>query len=754
MEQSVLASTMTRRRLLLAGVFSLSLGTLLSGCGGGGGGGEAVATRQIPATLALPGGFAISPAQLRAQTGAAESEIQADGAFPAHVLAASAGPTLAWIRTAEKVVLLGFIDADHARIDAHSTAAALLYFALGGFAATPESKRVLLDRLQVHPAAIALGEAVAARLAVNPTALADGDDLLGAALKRACETLLAERPARARAATRARQTAPAARTLVAPPGLQSNIEVLQGAAPQTLVATNHARRYCQVMTYEVDRENEAGVRANPAKARLVSSVFLPSTGALSFLGTATGFFSGQTAFVPVSTDPIALQMNPGDARTFFETVVLGASSLLTEPAFFGEARYADEAAKWRSIRVQLNLSSWLLDVLLGLLLEFLGARDLARNEAAIQAAVKDLGDFLVANYFTLYEAAAKGQFVGAVKLCLQLMASEPRFADYLRSVLVTLSPALRGLVGSGTAAASSQLLASAFNAAFAAAGLIIGAGDIGATLWDLAHAEQADRWQATLVLLKLTLSPPTATIDPGESLPLTASIPTEPGVDVLYKWSLTGNDLANLGDAAEGKAGREFETRSRVVTLATTPSTKGTITVGVEAFAVAAGGARTSLGSASSTITVSDEVPFGKIRVKFTRFDAGGQNVTGETRLLTPYETPRKQVQGALTFITSTHWNLKAIGNDDSVRMVAEFATKQIVVGSTATFRDAYGLTMKLATGRNTEVYLYPSAGTMRVTEVGNGYIGFTMDAELKGLSGAATNATAQLRGWISGYTQ
>jgi hypothetical protein len=747
------------RRDFLTLALSLSVGTgaLLTGCGGGGGGGNGtVATRKVRGTVAVPATTDLPRERLRVATGAADVGVASDGGFDAQVLAASTGPTLAWAHVDGKAALLGFLDEAHATIDAASTAVALLYFAFGGYAASVQSKPVLLDRLRAHAATAALADVLAARIAVNPTALPDGDPAVGAALKTAFDTISAERPSRSRPTSRGRQV-PDVLMLLTPDGAQSNVVLNQGTAPQTIVATNQARRYCQVMTYEIDREDENGVRANPPKAKLVSSVFLPATPALGFLSTTTGFFSGQTAFVPVTTDPIALSMNVGDAKTYFETVVLGASSLVTEPPVFGEFRYVDEVAKWREIRQDLNLSSWLADVVLGLLLEILGARDYAVKAGAVNEAVRQLKSTLYPNYLALYEAASNGNFSGAVRLFLEFFSRSPVFIEDMLAILVIFSPTLRSFVVDGTLASTRQLLTTAFNSAFAAAGLLLGAGDLVAVLWDLAHGEPAERWQETLIdrsKVGVKLAPSSATIAPGDSLSLAATVTGNVLGRLHYAWSVSGA-LVNLSDGTQ--AGTSFESDRGSVTLATTPSTQGTVTVTVVASAVGTDGARRRLGEATAAIEVNDDVPYGAIRIKFPSFDAGDQTVTGATRTLVPYQDPTKQLSQGIVFVGSVHWKLLGNGNHDGLRMNIEFDSATtpggiIQVGSRAQFRDDYGMTLQLATGPNTEIFLKPTSGTLTVTGVVGNAFSFTMNAQLIGLRGVTTTATANLKGWIVGY--
>ncbi|MBB6052645.1 hypothetical protein [Armatimonas rosea] len=742
-----------RRNLL-----KLALALPLAGCGGGwqpgfgpikgggSGGDNSVPTRSVAGRVVFPTGTPVTLSALKVETALGAVAIDGNGSCQIPTSQTATSPTLAWVRNNTAVLYLGFVDDGDATIDATSTAVALLYLSLGGFQAEEVSKSLLLSGLRKHAATATLAQVVAARVTAVPTALAEGDAALGAALKTAHNALVAELSATGRATatpapSRSRATTTAS-LLLEPAIAQSNLRVDQATAPQTFIATNQARRYCQVMTYEINRENKSGQRTNPSKARLVSSVWLPSTPALGFKDTATGFFSRKTAFTPVATDPITLSMNDGDAKTFFEVVVLGSSSLVGDPPVYSEPRYASEVGVWREIRADLNLSSWVADVLLGLLLELWGLRDFVAQKGAIREAVQKFRKDYATIETRLFIAADAGDLSGALTEVLRLLATNPAFVEYMVSLSITLSPNLKSYLFADTVKNSTALLAKSLMTVLNVAGLVLGAGDLGAVIVDLASSEPVERWSATLVTSDVTLSPALATIAPGDSLALSARLPNALGANIVYKWSLVGSDLATLTDVKEGKSGLSFETSGSDISLATTPSTKGTLTVTVEAVELSSGGNRTSRGQALSTVTVNDDVPFGSVRVVFD----------GKTRILPKYSTQRLGsttglALGALYQAVST-----AYGGKVALKLTLQFATKTLVVGSTATVTSDYDLTYELPAGSDS-LYFAPSApGTLTVTEVGPGYFGYTLSVNLKGLRGVPTTGPATFKGWVTDY--
>lgn len=738
------------RRKLLKLALALPV-TSLAGCGsgwnlgfgpirGGGSSGDGIltGTRSVSGTLTLPAGFALTSSALMVKTGAGSQKVSSSGAFSAQVSTEPTGPTLAWCAASDKPILMGFLADTGAVLSARSTAVALLYFALGGHMVAATNKTFLLAQLDAHPAVGELETVITARLAANPSAIVEEDPAIGAALKTAVEAILTQRTTPSRAAlppkTRVTRAEGNALLLTTPNTLQSNVELLQGTAPHTIVLSNHARRYCQIYLYEVGKVDKNGLATNYTKAKVVSTTRLGSTRALGIMSTIFGFYSGQTAFVPVSTQPLPLTMATDAKKTLFEVVVLGSSSLTGDPAIYSDPRYIDAVSGWRESRLVLNFISWFADVLLGLLLEIWGLRDIATNEAAIEAAVTSLRALQIQSWFEVAAAVETGDFSRATQLFLKLCVSDTSFFLSIAAILSRLSPALQAILSKEALAASGQLALKLLLAPLNVVGVLVGGGDLGAVLWDLAHSEQADQWQATLFTSDVSLSPAAETIEPGDSLVLTANVPTVPGAaNIRYKWTLSGSSLANLSDAKEGKVGSSFETTGSVVTLATTPSTQGTLTVTVEANETAKDGSQVSHGQAQSQIKVNDDVPFGMVKVKFD----------GKTRLLPKYSTQRLGGTTGLALGALYQQVSTAYGGKVALKLILQFSTKTLSVGSTASVVSDYDLTYELPEG-NDSLYFAPSApGALTVTEVGEGYFGYTLSVNLKGLRGVPITGPA-----------
>lgn len=240
---------------------------------------------------------------------------------------------------------------------------------------------------------------------------------------------------------------------------------------------------------------------------------------------------------------------------------------------------------------------------------------------------------------------------------------------------------------------------------------------------------------------RVSITPASATISPGESLSLSATITGTYEGNVRYLWNLAGSNDTSLTDGSS-PSGSSFESAKASVTLATGGSAKGTATVGVEAVAIASDGTRSSLGTTTASIAINDDIPFGQVRVVFD----------GKTRILPSYSTQRLSGTSGLALAALYQAVSTAYGGKVALKLTLQFATKTLSVGSTATVTSDYDLTYELPAGSNS-LYFAPSApGTLTVTEVGPGYFGYTLSVNLKGLRGVPTTGPATFKGWVTDY--
>jgi len=739
---------------------------LLAGCGGGGGSSAGKNLTTTRGVIKLPTGFTLAPTTLKVEAGFGGTPVKSDGAFELTVMDHAVGPTLAWLRDATKVILVGFVDSSTNTIDAQSSAVALLYFSLGGFTTPPENKKTLLDLIKQEPSVAPLTETIARRVVVNPFALTDGDAEIGAALKTASDAILAQRPSRAATSLLPKQTRAGgldSLLLLTPSGIKSNLEVLQGTPPQSFIATNHARRWCKVFVYETGTEDKAGARVNyPKVKQKLPSLPLSSTRALGIKTSIFGFFAGNSTFTPVSTAPFTLDLVDNSAKTFFDIVVLGSSARISDPGFFTDPKYADEVARWHEELIALNLLSWLGDVVFGLLLEIWGLRGITQDLAAVEAAITNFRNVEIAGWSAILALAESGKFNQATTEFLAFSSRSAANAVRLRAALAPLLPALGIKAGQEEIAAGAQVCLKMFLAALSAADLILGAVDIGAVLFDLANSERGELWQATLVKQDVHLSPATTTINPGSEATFTATVPGGTSGTLKYKWSVA-SQFAVLTDTAGGQSGKSFESNSASVTLATTPSDKSTITVSVEVFSVAANGARTSLGTAQAVVTMheDDAPPFGSVIVKLSNAPGGGLDPTLVRQLGAVRAQQFPPTQGATIpiIIESVHELVAGFGPLNTQLFLSLNFGSRIQNGDIPlAFTGDEKLSMRLAgpTTGGAAVRFIATSGTFTVlsaSQVGVPAIGtirFRATAAMEGQDDPSLKFNATFDGWIT----
>lgn len=605
-----------RRRLLWAlpgGLAAASPLTLL-GCGGGGGSGREAVTPTASARLALPAGSPLRVQDLRFVNAFGESRIAEGGGAPALSVAEDDAGMVMAVDPTGRVVLFGHVDprgdAVANTVDALSAAVSLVFMAINGMGNSSAVRRTVLSLLRSDPAVLRLGTALAARLVDNPYALDEEDSSVERAVAAAVGEIMVSASAAAPGAAHARALALKPQVRLEPSQRQSGVELLiDPGADDRALPVNHARRECAVFAYRVAYSTQADPAtriALPMAERLANGDALPASGALGGVVTLLeDILRGTAPLVPVNGQPLTLLQKEGEARTWCDVIVLGASTTSAEPAFFGEPHYAGEVERWREVRGRLNAISWLRDVLFGLLLEVWGLRSAATAFTEWTAVLSEWETFGDEVLRAVLRDVKAGRFSKALGDTVRYCANQPTplNAEMRRWVqrVATQVAGRTAQVSEALVARGSRALVSLFSAVPTVA---LGAIDLGMVLRDLDAASQGDVWTATLVRPTVTISPVSGRIDRGGELTLSVNVTSAPpGATFAYAWTLEGSDLANL--AAEGKVGRNIETTGEVVTLAVTASTQGTLTVRVEAFVVE-GGARQSVGTATSRIEVSD----------------------------------------------------------------------------------------------------------------------------------------------------
>ena len=581
----LLTRRQTLQSLAAAAVFSTGAGATLfglAGCGGGGagggGGGVKLQTLRIP--VELPAGFSLPLNELEGGTAFGTGPLDAQG-FSAKINADA--PTFAYLRhkPTGKFVLAALVGAGRLGLTPLGSGVASMAISMGYVGLPSTNLTQALALLEGNADVKALGDAIASAMATDPYAITAEEGAVATAMKVAFDALKGganpqSKPgASPRAATRGR--APAPLIQVAPSDEQGGFRVDQGD-PGQIVPTNLKRRPAAAYTYRVGHTPGAGASDGSAAVRTNVQDIVATT---SLLGSVLTI-GASPAWAAVPGQGVDLTNEGKDTKTHYETVVLmGSSGWGSDPAFFAEPRYAGEIAEWRAKSETLNeyaFNGIVLDIFKTIGSSALGALSYAQSAAISGQLASTLQPAILV-------FIKKGGFYGGLRELLRLMIGGNTASRRVVLFALQQTGAITTGLESAAITASIVALAEFALAALAASGALLGLADAVGTGWDSVTSPTGVRWQETALKADIAITPETQTIVRGASATLTADVVGRPATsETVYTWKITGgSDLAVLSDG-HGKTGRSFETGQASVTLATTPSTQGDVTVSVEAF--------------------------------------------------------------------------------------------------------------------------------------------------------------------------
>jgi hypothetical protein len=577
-----------------------------------GGGGDAVAHGpQVQGRVVLPSGVQTQDIAIVSNGG--EAGVSIDSRFAAPMLDDALGLVSA-VHGNARLLSMGLFSATDSDpvLDANSSAAALVFMALGGWNLGP-ADRATLHRLIVADASTALlGAVVARRQATNAFALDEPDIEIVDAVRAAVAGLRSQ-VSRAPGSSRAHRLAandiqPLLR--IEPGGEVNGIAVNQDGEVPGFSIQNTKRRHGMAHLYKVAYQLPEAERVDLALAEAVGKpIEIDSTQSLNVYSALADIINSSAPWAPVTTSRTPLPMHPGAEETRYELVQLVPVYDRPEPDFWSEARYGLEREQWRTELGDLFERAQM-ELVFGALLEALGFGGIAYSSAVYAQALAAMraaasGDALV----LLAQARAGSALLPGFRAWLVSVSSGNAIVTgaYRAGVAALVRVADQQFAANLAAGNMSQLRLAAFQGSvrvMLAVSVVAGVLDTAAQYQDLHSGEESSLFNATLVAPKVLVSPASGKVAKGQQQILTARVTGAQGATLTYRWTLAGSNLANLSDGA-GKIGIALDTDSDTVTLATTPSTVGTLVISVEAFQVKAAGNR-SLGSASSQMEMDD----------------------------------------------------------------------------------------------------------------------------------------------------
>lgn len=543
---------------------------------------------------------------------------------------ASGAPSLvSAVHANGKAVLLGMADplAPSLRLNARSSAVALLFFALGGTQAPEENRRRLIELIDKNAPTTDVEKIIAARLATDPFAIERLDDGIVSAVLSAAKILrgstsIGLSAARAAASPATPKAAAAANAaiepllLITPSDAPNGIGVIADGRSSNFKIQNDKRRPALARLYERAYRPAAGDGAEIELAppqQIGAVIAVPSTQALSIFSALGDIFefNGRSPWQPVQTDSVSLQQHAEADKTRFDLVVLAPVWDAPTPAFFNDSKYAQASAQWRDDLKQMYAQT-AFNIAFGALLEALGVGGGTVSEATFARLIAGASASTDAGVAAIWAQAASGvslrqvcqfmvyQFSGSLDPAAfgaQTAAQREMMVD----LVAETNPALSAQIKAGRLSQARFANMRVAVRALAAVYLVGAVADTGAQWKDLHTGDSANLFDVTLWQPDVKISPNAAKIAAGGTQSFVAKVPGNDDADLSYRWSLEGDNLAILSGG--GNNGRAFETASARVDLVTTPSSQGQYLITVEVFG-RVGSAKQSLGRATATVTL------------------------------------------------------------------------------------------------------------------------------------------------------
>jgi|GEM_PF-5809834 len=613
--EKLIEALLSRRGLLQsAGGFIVAGGALaLIGCGGNGGSsggaGPSGGLTGVSGVVTIPPGSPISALKLSVDVLGGSTSVSG-GKFKAKVAANS--PCLALLNDPSgNGVMMSMLDPTlpSQTISANSTATAYIFFAIGAHLLPAAAMSHALALISAHSATTTLTTTLTGLLKKDAYALKNQSSTVATAVAAAAESVIgASSGARPQALTRTASGTPTL-LLVSPTGQQTGVDVSQDASTSALIATNSYRRHCRVYLYETTTlTGNVTTDISPAK-RKVGPIQLDSVEELNLFTAAKDFltfFHGTSPWSPVSIPPIPIQLDGSTDRTTYTLVVIGSSFLPDvtemEPPFFSDPHYVNEVATWRSDGFQLFIQTFMGDIFLPIVCMFGGFGAIVASQGTTALLSNSFNDY-AANFRNIVNnvRAGKTNIAPSLVLCLEDAIQQSVTRE-------NLSAELKMLLDSARAAALQQFTSAQFASRLSnaldllnpifAAGAVLTAGDIGATINETATAPFGDIWTALILKQSLHLSPLNPSASPGDRVTFTVAKPNDTADTYEYDWTQS-SPYATL--SASDAVGNKITTKQLTVDLVTTGSDSSPITVTVTGYDVTTG-QRVEIGNAGTVV--------------------------------------------------------------------------------------------------------------------------------------------------------
>jgi hypothetical protein len=603
-------------------IFSISAFSLI-GCGGngstsngstnGGGGapGLSLTSSTIPVTVTFPAGMA-TPTNALVQTSLGSAPL-VGGKASATIF--NGGPHFTQVVDGNgNILMVGWVGSNGGVINTHTTSEVLLYFALCGPLLTDDLSARLIHDLATESNVQTVADTLTKAMASNPIALTNADATVLTALISAYQALA---PSSSASTSSVRRPAD---VLVNPANTKSGIMVNQPGL-NTISITNSYRRRGFYFVDKISYVDSSGTNQNLPQPMLVSTGDISATvGATSVLGSIQGYLGGDVAYGPVSTDAIAVPLDPSGARTTtYQVTIIGAGASQGDLVLTGNRL---------ALETKIIETTLFIDFFLPLVTALIAIPSVTNRLNAVLAsgqAANLLQDTLagfINNIPGLIDKANSGDFKGALHLVTDALRSSNSarvaFGTLCTTLFSKLGAAFPGslsglsqitqftntLEGDGSAASGGKTGVFTILARFDA---ILTSIDSCIQLAQILASDRVDTWNIIANAAKVKLTPTFADVPPDpleDPTVFTATVPdaSDSGTALTYHWNIGGTGGGFITDGIHD--GTDFDSSKSSVNYSA-GNGEGSDILTVEAFQVN-GEKRISLGTATAPITIKE----------------------------------------------------------------------------------------------------------------------------------------------------
>ncbi len=510
---------------------------------------------------------------------------------------------------------------------------ALLFFASGSFTLPADQQIKARQLLAGDPSFGPLIQAIEKRIAADPTAVADGDPDITAAIQAALTSMgapsrsplpapalpagsAANRRAVIAASSRVSRADIPTLMLVQPSAPQSGL-ILQQSDDQTgLQITNTFRRECFYFIRETGFKDAAGnsvaKTADIATGKSTESV--PSVNRLNgAIGSVIDVLRGLGAYQPVNVGPIHLPLDPPDAQeTVYHVTVVGPGLDPGHPPKFGDQPISDRA----NIAAGVSLVK---EIILPLVFAVIDRHlDLSH--------LQNQGPLFEKTFRNLVSLGAVGGHVGLslsgthfdpqefTVVLFRTIVDDPVFRQAFVQFLNTTLSDLAFATGQQIGLATAEGILTRLNLVLGIIDKGFALGDAAKVAVDWGQSHFFDEWDVTVTKPSVHLSPATATVDVNNNIvSLTASVSGQKTGDLRFVWTTPGTQghLESANSSTPLGTGPIPDAKAVYVADLLKLRTGQSDTVTVQAFV--ASDLSTPIGSATATIATKTDLGCGAL---------------------------------------------------------------------------------------------------------------------------------------------